>query len=250
MANVQSPPLLPGFSVADFDTDGDMDMIINHGSAPDSLVLLKNSGNGSFSHENILLSKNRPAAVFTSLDYENDGDMDIITGNTTLDFTLYINNGNAFFERALMCQEGKMNNEPRMLLSGMFDGNNFADIMALPWTLSTGVDSVSLLMNLNTPVSVANYMSKTAPFVFELKQNYPNPFNPETNISFRLHKAGRVSITVFNLLGQEVAKVTNRHYAAGVHSIRFSGEGLSSGMYIYKMEAGGDSAYRRMLLVK
>lgn len=250
MANVQSPPLLPGFTTADFDNDGDMDMIINHAESPDSLVLFRNDGTGGFRYEKLFLAKTRFADVFTILDYENDGDMDIVTGNSTFDLTLYINDGNGSFERALMCQEGKLNNEPRMLLAGMLDGNAFSDILALPWTLSAGSDSVALFMNLNTPVSVANSASNVVPELFDLLQNYPNPFNPETQISFRLHKSARVFITVYNMLGQKVEVITNRYYAAGIHTVRFSCESLSSGMYVYKMEAGGKVACRRMLLIK
>ena len=85
---------------------------------------------------------------------------------------------------------------------------------------------------------------------FALKQNYPNPFNPVTIIPFEINKTSRVRLTIYNVLGQKIATVTNRVYAAGIHKINFNAENLSSGMYIYKLEVNGRSAMRQMLLMK
>jgi len=78
-----------------------------------------------------------------------------------------------------------------------------------------------------------------APAVFALDQNYPNPFNPSTMISFRLAVDSKVSMTVFNVLGQEVASLLNGNVVAGSHQISFDATSLNSGVYMYRIEASG-----------
>ncbi len=88
------------------------------------------------------------------------------------------------------------------------------------------------------------------PSEFSLEQNYPNPFNPTTTIRFSLPKSGNVKLTVFNLLGQEVATLLNEHKSVGNYEVKFNAEGLSSGVYIYRIESGSFIESRRMMLVK
>lgn len=86
----------------------------------------------------------------------------------------------------------------------------------------------------------------------KLNANYPNPFNSSTTIPFTLAEAETVTITVYNLLGQEVARpVSHRQYESGNHSIRFNGSDLAGGLYFYRMITGSDvTGTRKMLLVK
>jgi hypothetical protein len=65
-----------------------------------------------------------------------------------------------------------------------------------------------------------------------------------------MKEAGRVSLKVYNLLGQNVATLVNSEVTAGRHSVRFDASGLTSGLYIYKMEANGFSAQSKMMLMK
>ncbi len=85
---------------------------------------------------------------------------------------------------------------------------------------------------------------------YALHQNYPNPFNPETNITFDLVGAGNVTLSVYNLMGQEVAAVVNGQLASGRHTISFNAANLPSGVYVYKLNAGGFVAEKKMLLMK
>ncbi|MBS4034720.1 MAG: T9SS type A sorting domain-containing protein [Ignavibacterium sp.] len=89
-----------------------------------------------------------------------------------------------------------------------------------------------------------------APKKFELTQNFPNPFNPNTAIRFSLPETGNVKLTVFNLLGQEVAVLVNGLTEAGTHIINFDAEGLNSGVYIYRIESGRFNEVRKMTLIK
>jgi hypothetical protein len=89
-----------------------------------------------------------------------------------------------------------------------------------------------------------------APAEFALEQNFPNPFNPATRITYTLPAEGRVSLKVFDLLGREVATLTEGVQPAGTHTVLFDGSSLASGMYLYRLEADGRTAVRRMILTK
>jgi hypothetical protein len=78
-----------------------------------------------------------------------------------------------------------------------------------------------------------------APAEFALDQNYPNPFNPSTKIAFRLAVDSKVSLKVFDILGQEVASLVNTNLVAGAHNIDFNASSLNSGVYMYRIEATG-----------
>lgn len=78
-----------------------------------------------------------------------------------------------------------------------------------------------------------------APADFALDQNYPNPFNPSTKIAFRLAVDSKVSLKVFDVLGQEVASLVNTNLVAGAHSVDFDASSLNSGVYLYRIEATG-----------
>ena len=85
---------------------------------------------------------------------------------------------------------------------------------------------------------------------YSLTQNYPNPFNPTTQISFTLPKAGNVSLTVYNTLGQKVATLVNGNLAAGSHTVSFNANNLASGVYFYRLSAGSYASTMKMMLLK
>lgn len=94
-----------------------------------------------------------------------------------------------------------------------------------------------------------------SPFTFDLAQNYPNPFNPATTIRYQVANKGRVSITIFNILGQKVRTLVDAVRPAGAYSITWDGTSdrgarVSSGVYLYRMEAGDFVKVQKMLLLK
>jgi hypothetical protein len=94
-----------------------------------------------------------------------------------------------------------------------------------------------------------------APAEFSLDQNYPNPFNPSTKITFSLAVNSKVSLKVFDVLGQEVASLVNQDLTAGVHNYDFNAIGFNSGVYFYRIEANGIDGtnftnVKKMILLK
>jgi len=98
-------------------------------------------------------------------------------------------------------------------------------------------------------------MGKSVPETFSLEQNYPNPFNLETRIRFTLPNAGNVKLTVYNIRGERVKTLVDRHKPAGIYYVRWNGtnsEGkeMASGVYFYKLQMGSNVQVKRMLLMK
>lgn len=87
-------------------------------------------------------------------------------------------------------------------------------------------------------------------YTFELSQNYPNPFNPTTNISFSIPNEELVSLKVYDVIGNEVAVIVDERKAAGAYNVSFNGENLTSGFYIYKLEAGNYQAIKKLILLR
>jgi hypothetical protein len=98
--------------------------------------------------------------------------------------------------------------------------------------------------------SVQRIPSSDLPTRFNLAQNYPNPFNPATTISYAIPANNFVTLRVYNILGQEVATLVNEKQAAGQYKVSFDASRLSSGMYLYRLDAGKYSFTKKMLLLK
>jgi hypothetical protein len=92
--------------------------------------------------------------------------------------------------------------------------------------------------------------SPAIPNQFALNQNYPNPFNSATQIGFALPASGNVKLTVYNLLGQQVACLIDGNLDAGYHSVIWDASNFTSGIYYYRLSAKGFAASQRMTLLK
>lgn len=88
------------------------------------------------------------------------------------------------------------------------------------------------------------------PLNFVLYQNYPNPFNSETTISYEIPARTYVKLVIYNVLGQKVATLVDEIQEPGKYRIKFDANGLPSGVYIYRLEAGGYIEKKKMILIK
>lgn len=110
-----------------------------------------------------------------------------------------------------------------------------------------------VLQTVITPGSVTN-LSVSLPIAIpsnhKLYQNYPNPFNPTTRITFDLPSSGNVTLKVYDILGRELRTLVKGFLSVGQHEVEFRGDGLPSGVYIYRVSTPDFSASRRMVIVR
>lgn len=109
---------------------------------------------------------------------------------------------------------------------------SYAEIDNLSFSILSDVDEES---NLNS---------------FSIDQNYPNPFNPVTSINYQLAKSENVLLKVYDIIGNEVATLVNERQPAGKYSVNFNASNLSSGIYLYRLQAGDYIQTRKMTLLK
>lgn len=83
-----------------------------------------------------------------------------------------------------------------------------------------------------------------------MEQNYPNPFNSTTDIKYQLAKPGFVTITIYNMLGMEIAKLVNEEKSAGIYSLKYDATHLPSGIYFYRLETGSFIETKKMILLR
>jgi hypothetical protein len=88
------------------------------------------------------------------------------------------------------------------------------------------------------------------PLSFDLEQNYPNPFNPSTNIKYSVPETGDIRLSVYNLIGEEVAVLVDGFSEAGFFEVTFNASSLTSGAYFYKLQSGNNVVAKKMLLMK
>ena len=130
----------------------------------------------------------------------------------------------------------------------------------LTWDLSGNLPTQgpTQVCYLYDPTGMSNSIEKDINSInsFKLYQNFPNPFNPTTTISFKISQSSNVSLIIYDLLGREINRlIDNRLYASGTYQIVWNGKDqfgipVSSGMYLYRLEASDKIITRKMLLIK
>ena len=123
------------------------------------------------------------------------------------------------------------------------------------WVAIPNVDIMVTAYVTDQPVSIKSEDNENIPLTFEMKQNYPNPFNPNTVITYQIPQNEMVTLEVFNVLGQRVRTLVNEIKDAGQYEITWdgknnSGNQLSSGIYLYRINAGNFVKVMKMILLR
>jgi hypothetical protein len=146
-----------------------------------------------------------------------------------------------------------LSNTYAYLAKSVYDGDPTWQGLILEFNIynkALSADEV-LFLSQRGPTAVEERGASTLPREYALLQNYPNPFNPMTTISFSLPKKSRVSLAVYDLLGNEVVRLVDEVKAAGQSSVQFDGSALSSGIYVYRMAIDHHQILmRKMTLLK
>lgn len=125
-----------------------------------------------------------------------------------------------------------------------FDFAAVLDDLAIPQT-NLRVENGEVTI---TPVGVIN--ENLTPLTYELSHNYPNPFNPVTMIEYSLPSPGKVSLIIYNLLGQEIGRLVDSEMPAGDHIATWNATNYASGIYFYRLQAGDYVETYKMVLLK
>jgi hypothetical protein len=243
--NTSSLTSSSSISIADFDGDGDND-ILSTGFSSDEVILLRNLGNFSFSDEEIIT---RQTEGFVVMDYENDGDKDIVTVNRRLEtngITVFLNDSFGNFITRENCYFPYADGVPWSIIASDFDLDGRTDI-----AITSTTDSLYVLYNLGGgTVGIQDEDIEEIPTSYSLAQNFPNPFNPATTIQFSLPQAGAVTLKIYNLLGEEVKTLLEEYRDGGKHSVQFKANSLASGIYFYRIQSGSFAETKKMILLR
>ncbi len=228
---------------ADFDEDGSFDLAIanleNYRHTPDILI---NNGHGSFTRPAFYSMGNIMTSI-VALDINGDGFTDLAGASAfSSNIAILRNQGNGIFQEIESYGVGVA---PMSIAVSDFDGNGINDLAVA----NSGSNTISILLNQLTATNSPNETIET-PQKISLSQNYPNPFNATTKIKYVLLQSGNVRLTIYNILGQNIATLIDGVQAAGTHYIDWDASGCPSGPYFAKVTAGGRNESIKMMLMK
>jgi hypothetical protein len=200
-----------------------------------SIFLTGNQRHARFQGFYRLTSVGNDELLVVILMYKNNSP--IAAGEST-----FVGTGSAYVEFAVNIEyfTGDIPDSAHVTITS--DGPDGSDVHAGTTFL---VDDLSFSGIVNSVQTVS-----TTPSSFALEQNYPNPFNPSTTIRFSLASESPVQLSVYNLIGQEVARPVEERKAAGVYAVQFDASALPTGMYVYRLRAGDYTMARTMTLVR
>ena len=136
----------------------------------------------------------------------------------------------------------------------VYDNADFDNVKNLETAVAANILATGVA-NVNCPIisiedATAIVGREGIPIQYELGQNYPNPFNPSTEIQFAIPENRKVSLKIFNVLGQQVAELVNDNLPAGNYTFSWEPRNLSTGLYFYILQAGKFREVRKMTLLK
>jgi hypothetical protein len=233
----------------DYDSDGDLDMYILNYAIPNTMAgvprpnyLIRNNQGNQSNWINIKCTgtiSNR-TAVGTKITVRAT-----INGNPVSQIR-YVNGGTSSFHFQAEPRQHFGLGNASVVDSVIIEWTNgmreaFGDLEVNKFYIATEGTGISVGITGNVSL---------VPESYNLYQNYPNPFNPSTNIRFSIPEGGVVELKIFDVLGREVSTPVNERLSPGTYDVFFSGQGLSSGVYYYKLKTKDYVKTMKMVLMK
>jgi hypothetical protein len=260
-----------GSVTADLDNDGTDEVILGSWFTGGKVCVLKQDADTLIAYEVAdlsLLGATRLNGAAKG-DLDNDGNLDFVFGtrpNSTPNNSVYrvefqggditqsANYVSSNIDSFLVPEPDGLGGQLDVITIGNVDGDADDEVVYTQgYTRGVAADTTAdaaILDIQHTPVNV-ELADDNIPDQYYLNQNYPNPFNPSTQIKFGIIEASNVDLRVYDVLGREVAVLTNNEYlAAGSYNVKFNAANLASGIYIYKLTAGTITVSRKMQLLK
>jgi hypothetical protein len=242
------PPVAAGgylwqLAAGDFNDDGDVDLAgCSYGNG--KMVVLRGNGAGGFTGPPLQINTGGGPLAIDTGDVDGDGDLELVTSNYgSGTWTLFENRLGSFVN------PHTLNASSAGSCAVLHDRDNDGDMDL------TGIDEMDdwLYFYENDPPVTGVHPTPEPPAV--LLQNHPNPFNPSTVIRFELSVASAVDLSVFSPTGAFVTRLSGGERGPGVYDARWDGtdargERVSSGVYFYRLVAGGATLTRKMVLLK
>jgi len=245
-------------TLTDIDDDGDLDLFV--GARDGSVNFFVNAGKSFDSTFSSIGEKFESIdvgddAIPLFIDADKDGDQDLFIGKDRGTMSFHRNMGTA-------SASSFPASEATGSLASIDIGNDSSPALAdidndgdLDLFVGEREGGIYFYRRIPGTTSVDSPEIDLTPQDFFLAQNYPNPFNPQTTIAYRLSQSSRVTLAIYNLLGQRVATLIDAHQPAGQHSVRWDGKddvgkNVASGIFFYRLETGGLVSTRRLVLLR
>lgn len=232
-----------GTSVHAADVDGDQDIDLLSASLFDSRIAwYQNDGSGNFTQQTITTDAGDALDVFAA-DVDNDNDVDVLSvASSPSRLALYENDGNENFGYQAIAS-APLAASMRAVHSADIDSDNRNDVIVpedpgfIKWYESGGVVEVT---------AYQDWLSGD----YDISYAFPNPFNPSTSIRFSLPRAGEVSLSIYDLLGEKVTVLVSGYQNAGTHTVQWNATGRPSGVYFYRLNTGEFVETKKLILVR
>jgi enediyne biosynthesis protein E4 len=225
-----------GNTWADWDADGDLDLLLPGGDGGQAPYLMRNDGGNTNNWLEIKLTG-------------------VQSNRSAIGARVIARAGDLRQMREVCMGSGCMTGPPTDVHFG-FGQKTVIDSLIIRWPYGTldvfvdvDVNQIKEIVEGSGSTEVVFNNNKT-PDNFELFQNYPNPFNPVTEISYQLVETGHIRLEVFSLLGQHIATLVDNVQQAGIHKIKFDASSVPSGVYVYRLVTKGYTQQKKMLFLK